>query len=356
MRPRALLIFILLNVLVTTGVAFAIISLFGGRESASQVVQFATVEVIITATRDPNVTPERIIITATPRPGEVSQIPTGVLDATAAGNTGGNPGDTTPGGDGDSAATSGTPITGSTIDPALLESDPGLASTAAALPANCILHTLVEGEFPSLLAEQYGTDVNSILFVNGLNEEDAAFLQIGQVLIIPLADCPLDAIPTPDTADTTGDEADTGTEEVTGTDEAGVSESLTPAVTPSPTVTATITLPPTAADAQLEIVEVKAPGDVTAEAVVIRNNGRNVTLTGWTLSDLEGNVYTFPERNLFSNGEITLFTGVGQNTAVVMYQGADRAIFGEPGDVVTLRDANGVVQAVYRITGPVILP
>lgn len=348
MRPRALLLFILLNVLITTGVAFAVISFFGNRDSGTQVVQYATVQVIITATRDPNATPDVRIITATPRPGEVNNLPPDVLDelggsSTAAGSTGSN-------------STTAANVPQNTVDPALLEGDAALASTVAALPENCILHALQDGENPALLAVQYGTDVNSILVANGLSEEDAAFLQIDQVLVIPLPGCPLEALPTPDTSsdvttdDTTGDD----TEDVDP--DAALTETATLEATLTPTVTATITLPPTAVDAQIEIVEVNSPGDVTTESVVIRNNGRNVNLTGWTITNLAGEVYTFPERNLFSNGEITLFTGSGQNTAVVMYIGSNTAVWGQPGDVVTLTDANGVVQAVYRIPTAVNLP
>ncbi|HEX2620018.1 MAG TPA: lamin tail domain-containing protein [Phototrophicaceae bacterium] len=348
MRARGLILFILVNVLVTTGVAFAVISLFSNRDAAPQVVQYATVQVIITATRDPNQLPEIKIITATPRPGEVQDIPTGVLEGGAQETTVAGIDAT---GDPDASA---VPLT--TIDPALLEADAALAETVTALPENCVLHALEDGENPALLAEQYGTDVDSILAANGLTEDDAAFLQIGQVLIIPLPGCPLEQLPTPESPDAGTSDGSEGTGDEPTVEGAELTASATVDATATPTVTATITLPPTAADAQIEIVEVTSPGDITTEGVVLRNNGRNVNLTGWTISDLDGNTYTFPERNLFSNGEITLYTGVGQNTAVVMYWGLDQAAWGETGDVVTLKDANGVVQAVYRIPSAQNLP
>ncbi len=227
-----------------------------------------------------------------------------------------------------------TPIT--TVNgtkPTEIEADSELAATVAGLPEGCIVHTLADGESPFILAEQYETSIEAIFAANALTEEDAAFLQIGQVLVIPLENCPFVPI-------------GSNEEKTTGATE-------TPAETPTPTITATITLPPTAVDAQVQIVEVIAPGDVTTEAVVLRNNGRNVSLTGWTISDAEGNTYTFPERNLFSNGEITLYTGVGQSTPVVAYWGRDQAVWGEPGEVVTLSDANGVVQASFRVPSAV---
>lgn len=329
MRTRGLLLFVLLNILVTMGVAFALITYFDTRQQGQAVVEYRTVVVVYTATRDPNATPDTIIITATPRPGEVASLPTGVLD------------DAT-------EEVTATPQPRNTLPPEI-EADSELAATVAGLPEGCIVHTLADGENPSVLAEQYDTSIAAILAANALTEEDAAFLQIGQVLVIPLENCPLEFVPIG-----TSEESTDATEEI-GTAEAteDTSATETPAETPTPTITATITLPPTAVDAQVQIVEVIAPGDVTTEAVVLRNNGRNVSLTGWTISDAEGNTYTFPERNLFSNGEITLYTGVGQSTPVVAYWGRDQAVWGEPGEVVTLSDANGVVQASFRVPSAV---
>lgn len=108
------------------------------------------------------------------------------------------------------------------------------------------------------------------------------------------------------------------------------------------------TLPPADVNAQVEIVEVISPGDLLSEAVVLRNTGKNINLTGWTITNLAGDVYTFPERNLFNNGELTLFTRRGQDSPVTLYMGRDRALWGE---VAILKDADGVVQVVYRISG-----
>ncbi len=329
MRTRGLLLFVLLNILVTMGVAFALITYFDTRQQGQAVVEYRTVVVVYTATRDPNATPDTIIITATPRPGEVASLPTGVLD------------DAT-------EEVTATPQPRNTLPPEI-EADSELAATVAGLPEGCIVHTLADGENPSVLAEQYDTSIAAILAANALTEEDAAFLQIGQVLVIPLENCPLEFVPIG-----TSEESTDATEEI-GTAEAteDTSATETPAETPTPTITATITLPPTAVDAQVQIVEVIAPGDVTTEAVVLRNNGQSVNLAGWTVSDAEGNTYTFPEGYLYDGGEITLYTGVGPRTAIVTYWGRDQAVWGEPGEVVTLSDANGVVQASFRVQSAV---
>jgi hypothetical protein len=78
-----------------------------------------------------------------------------------------------------------------------------------------------------------------------------------------------------------------------------------------------------------------------------------VDITGWTLTDSEGNEFIFPEQLLFSNASVTIYTRVGQDTPVVLFWGQNEPVWGEPGDVVTLADADGVVQSVLRLEAPV---
>lgn len=339
MRARGLLIFVLLNVAISIGVALAVISLLGPQESAaSQIAQVTIVEVVVTATQGPSQTP--FVITATPRAGEIPALPPGVLDPTPPGQA---------------AAVAAT------IDPTALAADPSLASISAestALPDGCITHVLASGESPAFLAVTYGTDVNSILLANGLDEESARFLQIGQELIVPLEGCPLDrfvaeaaltqtAVALAPTA-TLAPDQDTEGEGTQVANAGGTSDQTT--VTPS--VTPTITLAPTATNAQVEIREIFAAGDLTAEAVILFNNGRSVDLAGWTLSDLDGNEYVFPEMRLFNDSSIELLTRAGTDLPYTKYWGRSEAIW-QPGDVATLRDAAGNIQSIYRIPVPV---
>jgi hypothetical protein len=118
--------------------------------------------------------------------------------------------------------------------------------------------------------------------------------------------------------------------------------------TPTPTVRPTLTLPPTAASAQVEIAEVLGVGNVTTEGVVIRNNGNNVNLDGWTLADADGNLYTFTERILFSNALLTIYSRVGQDTAIALFWNRTTPAF-EEGDVLTLSDNQGRVQGSFRV-------
>lgn len=348
MRARGLIIFVLLNVVISIGVALAVLTLLD-RPDASGSAAVATVPVVnivITATPGPTQTP--FIITATPRPGEISSLPDGVLDPTA-----------TPPVEGSAAGFA-------TVDPLTLTADPsfvaqGSNTVTTALPEGCITHALEEGESPAYLAGVYGTDVNSILLANGLDEESATLLQIGQQMIIPLEGCPLEQFvaaavitQTAVAAAITPTDGPTLSEEEAATEAATLGITLEPSISPTPTITPTITLAPTAVDAQVEIQEIFGAGDITSESVIIFNNGRRVNIGGWTLSDADDNVYVFPEAGLFNDSSIEILTRVGEDTPVVKYWGLAEAVW-QPGDVATLRDAEGNVQSVYRIPAPVSL-
>lgn len=324
-RGRTIL-FIILNVLISLGVAFGVISVLNQQNPTTSPVQVITVEIRITNTPDPNATIPVRIITATPRAGEqptlpqIAELPTDLL-------TGGT-----------QAANLPT-IDSTTIG--VLSADAALAQTATALPTGCIPHVLKDGDTPFAVAEIYGADPFRLLEVNGLDEAGATFLQIGDVLIVPLEFCPLGA----------GEGAallSGQTVDPTATETPAVSSTPAPSGTPPPTVRPTVTLAPTAANAAMRIVEVLNAGDITAESVAVRNTGAIVDIGGWTLSDADDNTYTFAQQRLFTNAQITLYSRVGTNSPVALYWGRDTAAF-QPGDTLTLRDANGNVQSTYRV-------
>lgn len=317
---RVLFSILTIAVLVGAGIAIGRFLPSSANPEQSVAPQIVTVPVLITATLDPNATPLVVIVTATPGPGStaVSALPTGIL-----------------------SQTSGTAQAAPTLDPTLLSADSVLQATVTALPENCILHTLADGEFPSLVAEQYGADLFAMLEINGLNDDTSRFLQIGDVLIVPLEGCPL--TPAQVAAVTGGEVTEESTSEATAEATAEATDSAEPTIAP------TITLPPTAVNAQVQIVRVMGAGDITSEGVEIRNTGGVVDLTGWTLEDSEGNVFTFPEQRLFTNGLVTVYTRRGTNTPIALYWGRSAAAWGEPGDSVTLANASGAVQATLRL-------
>lgn len=324
MRRRSLITFVVLNVLISLGVALAVISYFGPQNQGGSQQLVITVPILVTATPDPNATRNVVIITATPMPGtpQAVGLPTGLFE---------------------SPDLTRSPV--ATLDPELLASNLSLQGTATALPENCILHTVASGDTPFGIAELYGADGFALMELNGLNDFTAANLQIGDTLIVPLEGCSLTAA---DVADADEEAVTTTTAETDETVEATQRETEAASATPRPT----LTVPPTATNAQVEIVNVEDGGDISAEVVEIRNNGATVNLKGWTLTDSQGEVYTFAERIIFSSGSVKVYTRAGTSTPVVLYWGRDAAVW-EPGDVVTLRDARGAVQSTYRVPEPI---
>lgn len=315
MRRRSLVTFVVLNVLISLGVALAVISALGPQNQGAGQQVVITVPILMTATQDPNATRDVIIITATPMPGtqQAVGLPTGLFDG---------------------VALSGSPV--ATLDPSLLAANLSLQGTATALPQNCVPYVIKEGDTPFGVAFEYGADFQAMMEVNGLDDARAASLQIGDTLIIPLEGCTLTA---DDLAEEDDDTADTTAESVADSD-----ETSTPAATPR----ATVTIPPTAENAQVAIRNVRNVGDISSEAVEIQNNGATVDLQNWTLIDTDDNEYTFAQQRLFSGGSITLNTRTGQNTPVVLFWGLNTPVW-ESGDVVTLRDSRGEVQSTFRV-------
>lgn len=334
MQRRSLIIFVILNVLVSLGVAYALITLVNQNNPASAPVSQAviTVQLIVTSTQGPTQTP--FVITATPPEGVVV-LPSGLFGTDSTDTTGSN-----------TAQNATVSALVPTIDPTLIGADAALQGTATALPENCILHTLQSGDTPFAIAERYGSNGFTLMEVNGLTEDNARFLQEGQVLIVPLAGCTLTASSLG--LNTANDEAtEEATEEPVATVEP--TREATATITSTATSTSTNTLPPTAANAQLEILSVSNVGDVTAEYVDIRNNGAIVDLTGWKLQDSEGNVYEFPsQRRLFTNGRISVYTRVGTDTGAALFWNRTTAVWSR-GASVTLLDNNGRAQSVFVI-------
>lgn len=345
--PLLLAVFI-----VAVGGAFLGLQLFGTPSSGEgQRVQIVTVAVLITQTPDPNSTPtfdptavEQIVGTrvaeALSQPRTQVAVPPGVLpsDPSLANLT--------------VIAPAGTPIDVS-------QASSGAQSVSLSLPQNCIAHTIVSGDSPFGVAAQYGANPFLLMQVNGLDDVTASRLQIGDMLIVPLEGCPVDQLPAYQPAGVARSLAQAPAPQpsatpVTTLDAAGALSDAEATSGPGEP-TATLTLAPTAANAQIEIVGVERPGDVTAEGIRIRNNGNTLNVTAWRLSDGQGNTFVFPEQLIFSNGEVTIYTRAGQKTPIVLFWGLDRAVW-EAGDVATLSNAQGVVQASFRVPSPGGLP
>jgi hypothetical protein len=186
------------------------------------------------------------------------------------------------------------------------------------------LHEVQSGDTLSGIADQYAVAMDDILTVNpDLLSPDS--LSIGQTLLIPVCGVPT---PTP-----------TPTPTVTP-----IPSPVIPTPIPTPT-------PEPPGDIALTILEVRSPGDVTSEAVVIANTGAQVDLDGWTLSDEDGNEFVFPASPsilLFPDGTVTVYTGAGQYTPIALHWGLSEAVW-ESGETVSLYDQYGQLQDSYQI-------
>ena len=320
--------FILLNVLVSIAVALAILYLLPVGSGITHVP--VTVQYIVTATPDSDgiATQIAVAVEATIDVALTNQL-TNVATVNIPRNLAtiiSNAPTTNP----DSAAAQG-------------------ASAGASLPNGCIFHEIAEGDTPFGLAEEYGISGASIMIVNQLDEDRAVLLQIGDRIIIPLPECPIEQLlPTPTATFTPGDTATPSLTPENTQDPDIPTSTPTPTFTPTPTLTATPVLAPTAFNAQVRIERLISPGDITAEGVEIRNTGNVVDLTGWTLTDSEDNEFVFPEQRLFTNGLVTMYTRIGENTPISLFWGRSIPVW-DDADVVTLSNATGQVQSSVRV-------
>ncbi len=66
-----------------------------------------------------------------------------------------------------------------------------------------------------------------------------------------------------------------------------------------------------------------------------------IALSKWTVADSSNRQFTFPEFSLAANGEVTLFSGEGTNSANQLYWNNEFAIWNNDGDTLSLRDSEG---------------
>ena len=223
-----------------------------------------------------------------------------------------------------------------TIDPALLppiptDLPPGAPTTApnaafanAATPDDgCIRYEIAAGNTLSAIAEQFGVFPGDIMLANNMTEDDLTRLQIGDVLIIPVEGC---------------------------------TALYTPSPAPSPTntpfsltrIAPTVTLPPTAVNAQVVIASVLDWGNVNSEAVEIRNLGNVINLQGWTLTNSAGEIFTFPEFRMQQGSLVRVYSRQGQNTPAALYWGRETPAW-RSGELITLANARNQIQATFTV-------
>lgn len=78
---------------------------------------------------------------------------------------------------------------------------------------------------------------------------------------------------------------------------------------------------------------------LNAEWVEITNTGRRtVNLDGWTLSDEDGNTYTFYDYRLEGRSTVRIHTGIGRDTDTDLYQDRRHEVWDNHSDTATLRN------------------
>ncbi len=204
-----------------------------------------------------------------------------------------------------------------------------------------VFHTVQSGDTISGLALLYDVPEEDIIAANQLVNPD--FLQVGMQLVIPIGGL------TPATATFTP--APTPTDTPIPYEPPSADMTATAAAELGVTATALPQPPPSTGELNVEIVEILGAGQADQETVVIENVGdRLADMQGWTLSDTDGNIYTFPNIRLWGGGSVMVHTRIGQdgNPAASLFWGKLEAVW-SPGDVVTLKDALGTTVSTLVV-------
>ena len=284
------IIFLILTFVTAVSGVYVALRLFGFESDSTAVPEIITIEIIITATPAP--TPFGSFAPAGNLGGQVNLPSEIASDVSGAVST-------------IDAARIGA------VDVILLTPTPETAGDF--LPDNCLLHVMQSGDTPFGVADRYGADRDLLLLANNLTVETSVRLQIGDELIVPLEGCNI--------AGATGD---------------------------NPAFAAAIaTLDPNIID--IELVAYEGLGDITSEVIRLRNNGAQLNITDWTLSDASGNSYVFPELLLFNDAEINLYTRSGRSTGYALFWGKDVSVWQE-GEQITLSDAGGQTRTTLILS------
>lgn len=96
------------------------------------------------------------------------------------------------------------------------------------------------------------------------------------------------------------------------------------------------------AETNVRISTVVYPGQRSREAVVIVNEGNQVDMTGWTLSNPRGKIYTFGNVVLFKESFINLHTTTGVDVPTDLFWNQEEAVW-QVGDEATLKRGDEVM-------------
>lgn len=332
-RRRSAVLFLVINVVVSLSVALLVITLFSSSQEEEQPPIRPSIVVFVTSTLDPLLPPQDALQATVYAQGETlaaiernatASAQTADADGSGGASSGNIPTQSAPQATQPASSDDELP----TIPPNLLPALPTIgADTATAFavtntlpPDGCERYFVQAGDTASTIATRFEVSLSELFILNGIN--DRTILNIGNELLIPGGDCEPEVTPT---------------------------VTFTPRPTFNLTIVApTVTLGPTAVDSQIEITNILNTGDITAEQVEIQNLGGEINLQGWTLTDEQGNTYTFPQVRLVPGSIIRVLTRSGTNTPGFLYWNQNTPIW-SPGETATLSDADSVVQSVLTI-------
>jgi LysM repeat protein len=213
-------------------------------------------------------------------------------------------------------------------------------------PVEPTVYIVQAGDTLSSIARKFDVSLDNLLRANGLTDPD--YVQVGQELIIPIGGLP----PATPTFTPAPIPTDTPLPFNPPTPlPSGTAPPAEPAATVGPTSTSVPTLTSAPENEIRLVLQVLSAGDLANETMQIVNQGPFVRLTDWTLSDEEGNVYTFPDFSLWGGGAINIHTAAGPNTTTDLYWGQPAPVW-NVGESVTLSDADGKIITTYTIPAP----
>lgn len=185
-------------------------------------------------------------------------------------------------------------------------------------PTQMVLEYQVQaGDTLGALARRFDVTIDEIIQANELSDPNR--LDVGQTLRIPVTN---DLIPTT----TPGPTEETGMPSLSTEKPREVSGA-----------------------GEVQIENVVGAGDLASERVQLKRVGTgDLSLAGWQILDEDGDVFTFPQLNLFESGAVNIYTKAGQDTVVDLYWGLNDPVW-RSGETVVLLDNQGNVRATYRV-------
>ena len=204
--------------------------------------------------------------------------------------------------------------------PAALNATPIPPTATQAAGPTPTVYLVKPGDTLGTIAQHFGLSVQEIMAANNITNPNV--LSVGQSLIIPV---PGSVPPTAEPA----------------------SPSLLP-TNPVEPPRPTATQDPNQPQPKLSIRDVRSPGVLADEVLVVANDGGPVDLAGWTVRDEVGHQYTFPTLTLLAGGSVSVHTTAGTDSVTDLYWGQAGAVWSS-GKSALLSDASGNLQARYTV-------